>query len=536
MAWMSGWLLVALPAVGLFLLQRIASAILHRNTKESALWAKLDAVGVASGGLFPWGRAIVASIISTRTFANEGYTKFSKALCRPYALPTTWTGKAVVVVPPSQMHQLLTRPDKQADSEITNIPGLIETVQMPFVISDPDIYQNTIHFDVVRKKMAKKDMRFFAPITEEEIDLAYEDIWGVSSEWKTINGWDACGQVIARTAQRILIGLPLARDEKLLEASRLYANAVLLGGALMNCFPPSFRRLVGPVIALRARYFRARCVSMLVPIVTRRLRIFSEPKQDEKVPEDFLQWMIAIAAKGGPEQLNATRIANRLIALMTPLIFAICYVFAHAVIDVHGSPDKDEFISGLYAECKDISEKYGGLGTAEAVDSLYRIDSTIRESMRTSDVAVTNLFRDVSAGEVDLGHGITVTKGVRMAFPTQNIHLDPEYNKDPEKFDAFRFSRDFEGLDEAGLRARAQERELVVTPTLSFLPLGYGRHACPGRWFAAQTMKQALAYIILNYDVELVGKSITRKALVNTMVPPVETKMRIRRKTQCAHL
>ncbi len=82
-------------------------------------------------------------------------------------------------------------------------------------------------------------MRLFAPITEEEIGLAYEDIWGVSSEWKTINGWDACGQVIARTAQRILIGLPLARDEKLLEASRLYANAVLLGGAFMNCFPLS---------------------------------------------------------------------------------------------------------------------------------------------------------------------------------------------------------------------------------------------------------------------------------------------------------
>lgn len=243
-----------------------------------------------------------------------------------------------------------------------------------------------------------------------------------------------------------------------------------------------------------------------------------------------MQWLIATAAKGGPDQLNSTRIANRLIALMTPLIFAVCYVFSHAVLDIYASLDKDEFISGLYAECKEVSEKHNGLGTAEAVDSLYRIDSAIRESMRTSDVAVTNLFRDVTAGGVDLGHGVTVTKGTRMAFPTQNIHMDPEYYEDPEKFDAFRFSRGFEMLDEASLQARAQERELVVTPTLSFFPLGYGRHACPGRWFAAQTMKQALAYIVLNYDVELIGKPITRKALVNTMVPPVDSKMRIRRK------
>ncbi|KAI0023445.1 cytochrome P450 [Xylariomycetidae sp. FL0641] len=531
MAWIDGWLLVALTAVSPFLLRAFARAVLNRNI-ESSLWARIDAVGVSSGGLFPWGRAIMASIISTRTFANEGYTKFSKVLGQPYALPTTWTGKAMVVVPPSQMRQLLTRPDKQTDSEITNIPGLIETVQMPFVIGDPDIYQNTIHFDVVRKKMTKKDMRHFAPITEEEIDLAYKEIWGTSTEWKTINGWDACGRVISRTAQRILLGLPLGRDEKLLETSRLYANSVLLGGALMNCFPPFLRTFVGPIIALRARYFQARCVKMLTPIVNERLRIFRAPKEDDEVPEDFLQWLIATAARSGPEQLDATRIANRLIALMTPLIFATCYVFAHSVLDVYGSPDKEEFISGLHAECEGVRERNGGLGTAEAVDTLYRVDSTIRESMRTSDVAVTNLFRDVSAGEVDLGHGITVTKGVRMAFPTQNIHMDPECYEDPRRFDAFRFSRPFEGLDEAGRLARAQERELVVTPTLTFLPLGFGRHACPGRWFAAQTMKQALAHIALNYDVELVGKPVTRKALVNTMVPPVDAQMRIRRKVR----
>lgn len=284
MAWIDGWPLVVLAAVGLFLLQSVASVVVRSNSKENALWAKLDTVGVASDGPFPWGRAIAASIISTRTFANEGYSRFSKALGRPYALPTTWTGKAMVVVPPSQMHQLLTRPDKQADSEITNIPGLIETVQMPFVISDPNIYQNTIHFDVVRRKMTKKDMRLFAPITEEEVSLAYEDIWGTSKEWKTINGWDACQQVIARTAQRILVGLPLGRDEKLLEMLQLYANSVLLGGALMNCFPPFARNFIGPIIALRARYYQARCVSLLEPIINERLRIISAPKQDEKEP------------------------------------------------------------------------------------------------------------------------------------------------------------------------------------------------------------------------------------------------------------
>jgi cytochrome P450 len=215
---------------------------------------------------------------------------------------------------------------------------------------------------------------------------------------------------------------------------------------------------------------------------------------------------------------------------MTPLIFAVCYMFAYSVLNLYGGPSKDDFLVGLEAECKSVSVLYNGLSTPEAVEALHRVDSTIRESMRISDVAVTSLNRDVTSGQLDIGNGVTIPQGVRMTFPTQNIHLDPDNYEDPLRFDAFRFSRKYEGIEEPAQQRKAQERETLVTPTLSWLPFGYGRHACPGRWFAAQTMKQALAYIVMNYDVELIGKPIKRMALLNTMVPPVQTQMRIRRK------
>lgn len=98
----------------------------------------------------------------------------------------------------------------------------------------------------------------------------------------------------------------------------------------------------------------------------------------------------------------------------------------------------------------------------------------IHESMITTDVAVVNLYRDVMSGEVDIGDGVTIPQGTRMAFPTQNIHLDPDNHEDPLRFDAFRFSRKLEGIDRDTQQQQASERELIVTPTLSFLPLGYG--------------------------------------------------------------
>jgi hypothetical protein len=132
--------------------------------------------------------------------------------------------------------------------------------------------------------MAQKHMPLFAAITAEEIDLAFGDIWGTSKEWTTINGWDSCGRIIARTAERIMVGLPMGRDEKLLEASRLYAESVLLGGAIMNCFPPLLRRFVGPLIALRAKYYQKRCTDILVPIIDERLRMRKDNKEGENAP------------------------------------------------------------------------------------------------------------------------------------------------------------------------------------------------------------------------------------------------------------
>lgn len=178
-----------------------------------------------------------------------------------------------------------------------------------------------------------------------------------------------------------------------------------------------------------------------------------------------------------------------------------------------------------------MSTKHHGLETKEAVDSLYRVDSLFRESMRLSDVGANSLPLDVmGTGPIDIGHGIQVPKGVRMMFPSQAIHLDPENFNNPTTFDAFRFSRDFEDSNDAVAEKQVGERALATTLTKSWLVFGYGRHGCPGRWFVAQTIKQALAHIVLNYDIELIGKPIQRKALLNMMLPPVDAQMRYRYK------
>lgn len=241
---------------------------------------------------------------------------------------------------------------------------------------------------------------------------------------------------------------------------------------------------------------------------------------------DFLQWLIAKCAATGPDQLDAHKISLRLLHLATPFIFAMGAIFAQCVFDIYGGPASGEIARDLRLECERVSAKHGGLSTQASTDDLFGMDSALRESMRLSDMSVTALPRDVmSAAGLPIGNGITLPKGTRCVFPTQPIHLDDAYYDDPKRYDAFRFSRPLEGL---GAEAPVEGRLLATTVGASFFAFGYGKHACPGRFFVSQTLKQALAYIVLNYDVEMV-KSPPRWALGNAMVPPTDAQIRIRR-------
>jgi cytochrome P450 len=72
--------------------------------------------------------------------------------------------------------------------------------------------------------------------------------------------------------------------------------------------------------------------------------------------------------------------------------------------------------------------------------------------------------------------------------------MDPEIYPDPEKFDGFRFSklRSLEGLNSGRLQHAASN--------LDSMAFGYGRHACPGRFFASTEIKMIMVYLLMNYD------------------------------------
>ena len=89
----------------------------------------------------------------------------------------------------------------------------------------------------------------------------------------------------------------------------------------------------------------------------------------------------------------------------------------------------------------------------------------------------------------------------------------------PERVEGFRFAK-------MRLQQDSKRYDIVATSP-KFLPFGYGRRACPGRYFAACKLKNMLAHTVLNDDVKMENDGV-RPAdvwLASSCIPDLKGKV-----------
>lgn len=122
----------------------------------------------------------------------------------------------------------------------------------------------------------------------------------------------------------------------------------------------------------------------------------------------------------------------------------------------------------LYDEIHDVLASLNDRQvTYEAIHKMKYLDCVISEGLRAYPPAV-QIDRCCSKSiDLALGNGKTIhiAKGQALTVPIYNIHHDPDYFPNPEKFDPTRFNDD--------------NRSLIVAG--SYLPFGMGPRVCIGR-------------------------------------------------------
>jgi cytochrome P450 len=134
----------------------------------------------------------------------------------------------------------------------------------------------------------------------------------------------------------------------------------------------------------------------------------------------------------------------------------------------------------------------------------------------------------MASGGVSLDeHNLKLPQGSRVSVSAWGIHHDEDIYPNAYTFDAFRFSRPHEN---GTVCEDKKEAHLLVSPSEDYLPFGFGRHACPGRYFAAVETKLFLAYMAVHYDLKQVHNRPGFVSLGHLPTPPIKGKLMIRRK------
>jgi cytochrome P450 len=104
----------------------------------------------------------------------------------------------------------------------------------------------------------------------------------------------------------------------------------------------------------------------------------------------------------------------------------------------------------------------------------------------------------------------TLSAHTTIGVPAHAISMDPEIFPEPEKFKGFRFDEPTSKVSTDSLNEKAKSSVAFAAAHPSSMAFGYGRHACPGRFFASAEIKAIMVYLLKNYDFKFPENQTTR--------------------------
>ncbi|KAH8199170.1 hypothetical protein TruAng_006639 [Truncatella angustata] len=170
----------------------------------------------------------------------------------------------------------------------------------------------------------------------------------------------------------------------------------------------------------------------------------------------------------------------------------------HALFDLCAYP---EYIGVLREEVLGVVKRHGW--TLTGVNDMKILDSFLKESQRVNHPGLLSFNRKVMKA-LRLSDGVTIPSGSFISMATNSVAQDPEYYSNPDQFDGFRFYK-----KRLASPTEINKHHFVSTGSDS-LPFGYGKFACPGRFYAVAQVKILLARVLIKYEISFGGGHTTR--------------------------
>jgi len=406
---------------------------------------------------------------------EEGWKQFSG---RPFVVPTL--GGPVVVLGSEHLEIL-----RASNDTIFNQPQSIEhSLQLKYTMNK-DQLENPYHLPVVRGDLTRA-IAGFIPDVVDETALAMEETFKPPARSDSISLplFNTLTHMIGRITNRAMTGTELCRNEAYINSVVTFAET-LIGYAQLLLWLPDFIR--PPTYWVISTLFggKKEPSAFIKPYLQKCVKEREETGVGRNTVAEFL-------LQNAPPTESLDDIAVRVLNLNFGAIHTSSIFTSQAIFELCILPASD--IDSIRAEVEESLQLAGGWNKV-ALAGFRKLDSLLREVGRFYGLGKTGMAR-ITIAEGQFPDGTIIPKGLQCVINLESVHFDPEIYPNPHIFDPFRFSK---------LRSEEESdvRHGFTTVDKNFIPFGTGRHACPGRFFAAMELKIILAQLLLKYDFSL---------------------------------
>ncbi|KAI5118158.1 hypothetical protein M0805_005780 [Coniferiporia weirii] len=451
------------------------SALQYLNARKRDI--AVPAVG-PSGRLSSYYGAI-KFLIGARAMLEEGYRKNKS---RTFKVPELARWMVIVSSP-----ELIEEVRKAPDDKLSFLEALDDTLAVKHTLGEL-VAKNQYHIPIVRSQLTRNIGTLFDEI-KDEVVCAFEDsIPAKGDEWVSRVGLEAVMEIVCRTSNRIFVGLPLCRNKDYVDLNIRFTVDVVKGSQIITLFPDVLKGIVGELLTSVPSSTR-RAVKHLRPVIEHRLKQYEENGKDwPDKPNDMLSWLMD-EAEG--EQRTAEALTQRILTLNFAAVHTSSNSFTHALLHLAARP---EYIEPLREEVERVIKAEGW--TKAAMNKMRKLDSFMKESQRYNGIGMLSMQRKVLT-DYTLSDGTFLPAGTLVSCNALAPHYDDANYSNARDFDGFRFANMRDEREGEGTKHQ------MVSTSSEYLPFGHGRHACPGRFFAANELKSMMAHLVVTYDVRL---------------------------------
>lgn len=469
-------------------------------------------------------RASLRQLTDGMSTLMEGYRKYSA------------NGKLFILCEPSFQKELMLPPEhikwfaEQSDTVMSSKTIREERHASKYLHMGVE-FSSTLYFmeRVIRDSLTRNLGDIQQPLCDE-ICQGFDQVFGTdSTEWKTLNVYQSMQEIILQAMCRVFFGEQISRNQEFLTIYSRYILAMGVGTMIIGILPGFLKRLLVPFFNVPLWYYRRRTLKILLPVVEQQvLRSQSDSKS-----YDFISQCARTSAKSTSTRTAAEpkQLAEWMMLLGFAAFNSLGGQSSNVLLDILHSPEELQVYETLRQEAETSIKSPDDWNNADTFNSLQISDSVIRESLRCHPMLIKGLTKEVvRKGGLDLPDGTHIPQGAWLGVPVLGVHWDARFYPDPETYDPYRYVKLRRERERGPGEDPVPSKDLDAgKPSSTYLGFGYGRHACPGRWYAVLMMKTMFAYLVLNYDVEPLDPQSSMKVLGDAAMPPFSSTVRVRR-------